>query len=375
MAQAKFCMECGQSLVAGAVATVAPARTPRAAAAGYAVFGAFLLTGLGIWAAVLTPDAPAPRLGGGRPAAGAPAPAGPEQAKVALPAEITKMVGELATKAAAKPDDLGLWTHLGEVYYRTGQFDPAYYPKAIEAFDHVLARDPKRSDAIRGKANVFYDQNEAELAIPLYERYLALKGDDLSVRTDLATMYLYSGDPQKAIAMYKEVLAKDPTFVQAHYNLAAAYHEQGDTDGALAELRTARRHATDERIKQQIDQMIAKLSGAPAPAEAPAVPAVASAPATNDNLTPFQQSVEKQLRAHQILGPRIAELRWTGPGRVEARMRQFPMAQMPPMARTAFEKRLVGFLDEARRQDPVDGEVAIVVVDADSGETMATITP
>ncbi|HWP65171.1 MAG TPA: zinc-ribbon domain-containing protein, partial [Candidatus Limnocylindria bacterium] len=53
---AKFCIECGHALAAGG--SVPPPRPPRAAAAGYAVFGAFLLAGLGIWAAVLTPDAP-----------------------------------------------------------------------------------------------------------------------------------------------------------------------------------------------------------------------------------------------------------------------------------------------------------------------------
>ena len=51
------------------------------------------------------------------------------------------------------------------------------------------------------------------------------------------------------------------------------------------------------------------------------------------------------------------------------------MAQMPPVARAAFEKRMVGYLDDARQAHPVDGEVAIVIVDAGSGETMATITP
>jgi tetratricopeptide (TPR) repeat protein len=371
--QAKFCMECGHGLSAGGVAA-AVARPPRSAT-GMAVFGGFLLVGLGIWAAILTPDPPPPPLGGGRPSAAAPPSPPAEQAKIKLPDEITKMVGELATKAAAKPDDLGVWTHLGEVYYRTAQFDASYYPKALEAFEHVLARDPKNATAIRGKGNVYYDRNEPALAIPLYERYLALKGDDASVRTDLATMHLYAGDAPKAIAMYKDVLAKDPEFVQAHYNLAAAYHEQGNSTAALDELRVARRLATDERIQRQIDQMIAKLSGAPVPPDAsPTAPAAARAPA-DASLTPFQQAVDQQLRAHQILGPRIAELRWTGPGRVEARMREFPMAQMPPVARTAFEKRMVGYLTEARRAHPVDGEVAVVIVDAGSGETMATITP
>jgi tetratricopeptide (TPR) repeat protein len=185
-------------------------------------------------------------------------------------------------------------------------------------------------------------------------------------------MYLYGGDAPKAIAMYKDVLAKDPKFVQAHYNLAATYHEQGDAAAALAELRTARQFATDARVQQQIDQMIAKLSGAPGP---PAAAVAAATPPADASRTPFQQVVEQQLRAHQILGPRIAELRWTGPGTVEARMREFPMAQMPPVARAAFDKRMVGYLDEARQAHPPDGEVAIVIVDAGTGETMATITP
>jgi tetratricopeptide (TPR) repeat protein len=302
----------------------------------------------------------------------APPPAGQT---VELPDEIVKLVGDLAAKAAAKPDDLSLWTHLGEVYSRTAQFDDGYYPKALEAFDHVLERDPKRADAIRGKANVHYDRNEPKQAIPLYERYLALRGDDASVETDLATMHFYDGDTEKAIGMYQAVLKKDPHFVQAHYNLAAAYHRQGNLNGALDELRTARSLATDDRVKEQIDQMIARLSGAPPPAAGGAA-APAPAPAAADEArTPFQREVEAQLRAHQILGPRIVALRWKSAGEVEARMREFPMAQMPPMAREAFEKRVKGYLTDARRDHPVDGPVSLTLADAASGDVMATVTP
>jgi hypothetical protein len=173
--------------------------------------------------------------------------------------------------------------------------------------------------------------------------------------------------------MFKAVLARDPHFVQAHYNLAAAYHDQGDMGAALDELRAARTFATDERVQQQIDQMITKLSGAPAAPAATTEPAVAPSP--DPSRTPFQQAVEQRLRTHDIVGPRIAELRWTAPGVVEARMREFPMAQMPPMARAAFEKRIVGFLTEAQAGHPVDGDLAVVVVDAGSGETMARIAP
>lgn len=370
MPRAKFCMECGQPLAGTAPAASggAPRRTT-----GTVVFGGFLLAGLGIWAAILTPDPPLPPLGGkaGPTAARA---AATTQPTIKLPDEITKMVAELATKAAAKPDDLNVWTHLGEVYYRTAQFDGAYQQKALEAFDHVLARDPKRAEALRGKANVYYDRQEPKLAIPLYERYVELHGEDSSVRTDLATMHFYDGQTEKAIAMFKSVLARDPHFVQAHYNLAAAYHDQGNIDAALEQLRAARKFATDERVQQQIDQMIVKLSGAPTtPPPAPTAPA--AAPSPDPSRTPFQQVVEQRLRTHDIVGPRIAELRWTAPGVVEARMREFPMAQMPPMARAAFEKRIVGFLTEAQVAHPVDGDLAVVVVDAGTSETMARIAP
>ena len=376
--QANFCSACGAPLGGGAPAA-APRRT---SGTGIGVFGAFVIAGLGIWAAILSPEPAPPALGGGAPPpmAGAAAPAMGEKQKVELPPDVVKMVSDLATKAEAKPDDLGLWTHLGEVYYRTAQFDDAYYPKALGAFDHVLERDPKRADALRGKANVYYDQNEPKEAIPLYERYLALKGDDLSARTDLATMYFFDGDVDRAIGMYKAVLAKDPHFVQAHYNLAAAYHQQGDLEGALAELRTAREFATDEQVRGQIDGMIARLSGAPAPASATtanagAPPPAATAPAAPSGETPYQQAVEQALRAHQILGPKIAEVRWPQAGVAEVRLRGFPMDQMPPWMRQQFEQRLAGYMTEARAAHPVDGPLEIALVDAASGATMATVTP
>jgi cytochrome c-type biogenesis protein CcmH/NrfG len=363
--RAKFCSECGTAL-GGAPA---PRARPRSTA-GFAVFGGLLLTGLGIWAAILSPDPPPPPLGATRAGgtAGGGAAAQPQQPRtVPLPEEITKMVADLAAKAASRPDDLPLWVHLGEVYSRTGQFDASYYPKALAAYEHVLAREPKHAEAIRGKANVHYDRNEPKEAIPLFERYLALRGEDASVRTDLATMHFYDGDTEKAIAMYKAVLAKDPGFVQAHYNLAAAYHAQGDVPGALAELRTARGLASDERVRQQIDQMVARLSGAPAGDVPTASPAA--------ERTPFQDTVERELRGHQIVGPRITAIRWTAPGTAEVRVREFPMTAMPPMARAAFDKRMVGYLNEANAAHPVTGERAITIVDATTGEAMATITP
>jgi cytochrome c-type biogenesis protein CcmH/NrfG len=212
---AKFCSECGAALD-GRAAPPSQSSRPgwQVTTGGLTVFGLLLVSGLGIWAAILSPEPPKPAPGRGAgpatAAAGQPdAPAAP----VELPPEVKTFMADLAKKAEAAPEDKDLWLRLGKVYSRAAQLDQSYNPKALAAFEHVLARAPDDREAIRGKADVFYDQGDHKQAIPLFERYLAMAGDDPSARTDLATMYLAAGDGPKAVAVYKDVIAKHPTFL------------------------------------------------------------------------------------------------------------------------------------------------------------------
>src|SRR5262249_61246543 len=87
-------------------------------------------------------------------------PADPDQTAAAppleLPAEVKTFIDDLAKKADAAPDDKDLWLRLGKVYERAAQLDSSYQPKAMAAFEHVLARDPDNPDAIHAKPDVFY---------------------------------------------------------------------------------------------------------------------------------------------------------------------------------------------------------------------------
>ncbi len=372
---AKFCSECGVSLSGG--------RAPRETgwqftSTGGLVLGLFLVAGLAIWTAILsrTPPKPAPGSGGGQRTAaanaGAPAAAGlpPDHPKVplALPDEVKTFIADLTKRAKENPQDLVLWSRLGQVEYRASQLDTTHYPAALAAFQHVLEQDPKNVDAIRGVANVHYDREEHKEAIPYYERYLALRPDDLSARTDLGTMYLYAGDPTRAVATYRDVLQRDPKFLQAHYNLAVTQHQQGDDAAALEELHTARGLATDEGARKQIDDMIAELGGGPPPSE------TAEAAPSGGGATPFQAAVERSLRAHQIIGPKIARFEWSGPGTGKLLLANFPMDAMPPVARAKFDERLSSILKDAGAAS-VEGPVKLEIVDAASGTVMATATP
>jgi cytochrome c-type biogenesis protein CcmH/NrfG len=357
-------MECGLSLEG-------LARAPRGGwqptLTGGLVFGSFVVLGLGIWTSILTPDPPKPKPSGPvAAAAGVAAPAAPAK-PIELPEEVKRAVGNLAARAEDRPEELDLWVHLGEVYYRTAQLDPAYYPKAIAAFDHVLAREPDRMEALRGKGNVHYDRKETTAAIELYERYLRQKPDDPTVQTDLATMYLFDGDGERAFATYRAVIAAHPDFLQAHYNLAAAYHQQGDAEAALAELQIARRLAKDDDLRSSIDDMIGRLQAETA------VAAVGAAPASPRS--PFQEAVEASLREHQILGPRITRIEWPEPGAARVLVGSFPMEHMPDAVRQTFEQRLTGYLTSAREAHPIEGAIHVTLVDAESGRELTSVSP
>ena len=371
---AKFCSECGSPLD-GRVAPASAVPRWQLTTGGLAVFGLLLVSGLGVWTAILTPEPPKPAPGrgpSGAATAAAGQPDGPAQ-PMELPAEVKSFIADLAKKADAAPEDVDVWMRLGRVYSRAAQLDPSYGAKALAAFDHVLARDPNDREALHGKADVFYDRGDHQQAIPLFERYLTLAGDDPSASTDLATMYLSAGDAPKAIAMYKDVIAQHPDFLQAQYNLAVSYAQLGDSDEALAWFKKARALAPDDKVRGQIDQMMARLTGEtppPAATGAGAIPAVASSARS-----PFQQDVEKRLRAAPIMGERIVRIDWSGAGSARVGVQNFPMNGMPDEVRGKFTDRLTQELHAAARANPPGGEVRLEIADAGSGEVMATVAP
>ena len=371
---AKFCSECGSRLDGRAAPASAAARW-QVTSGGLGVFGLLLAAGLGVWAAILTPEPPKPAPGrgpSGTTAAAAGQPDAPAQ-PMELPAEVKGFIADLAKKADAAPEDREVWLRLGKVYARAAQLDPSYDAKAIAAFDHVLARDQNDREALHGKADVFYDRGDHQQAIPLFERYLALAGDDPSARTDLATMYLSAGDAPKAIAMYKDVIAHHPDFLQAQYNLAVSYAQLGDSDEALAWFKKARALAPDDKVRGQIDQMMARLTGETPPVAAEgtgAAPEVASG-----DRSPFQQDVEKRLRAAPIMGERIVRIDWSGPASARVGVRNFPMNGMPEEVRGKFTDRLKQELAAAAKANAPGGDVRLDIADADSGTVMATIAP
>ena len=366
---AKFCIECGTPLAGGA-ARATGRGTWQFTSAGIAVLTFFVVGGLGIWAAVLSPSPPTPGPGraAGRPAppaqvtAQADLPADHPKVPIQLPAEVKTFIDDLAKKASAAPDDVATWGRLAQVYYRTAQVDSSYYEKARGAFEHVLARDKDNADALRGLGSIHFELDEPTEAVAVYGRYLALKPDDQTVRTALGASYVSAGELDKGIALFRDVIAKKPDTWPAHYYLGVALDQQGEHEAGLAAIEKAREMAPEDSVRTQIDGTLARMRGTPPP--------VAAAPRT-----PFQSDVEKAFRGHQIMGPRIVRFEWTTPGTGRVLVQNFPMAAMPDEVKQKFTGRLADVLRDAAKAHPPGDPVKVDIADASSGDTMATIRP
>jgi cytochrome c-type biogenesis protein CcmH/NrfG len=301
---------------------------------------------------------------------------------IAIPAEVKTFIDDLAKKASAAPNDVATWGRLAQVYYRTAQIDPSYYDKAKSAFGHVLEIDPKNTDALRGLGSVHFELEEPEDAIRIYTRYLAEKPDDLTVRTALGASYVSAGKFDKAVGILRDVIAKKPDTWPAHYYLGIALDQQGDTAAGLASVKHARELTTEDGVRAQMDDTIARMSGQPPPsrtADAGGVPDATGAgeaaqPLAAD-LTPFQSDVEKAFRGSQIMGPKIVRFEWPAPGAGRALMSNFPMAAMPEPVKQKFTQRLSDALRDAAKANPPGGSVQVEIADSASGEVMATVVP
>jgi tetratricopeptide (TPR) repeat protein len=389
MPGAKFCVGCGTPVTApaasaaGAVAGPAATgamRTALAPASGAArasshftpafavVFAAIFAIGLGATAFIMRQQ---PRrehalatAAAGTGAAGNLPPGHPEVIKI--PDEARKFIDDLKAKADAAPNDVAAWDRFGDAAERAAMFDPSYYPKAEDAYAHVLKLDPDNLAALRGVGNIDYDRRRYDEAIAAYEHYLSRKPDDSRVRTDLGTMYLSSGNPDVAIVQYKKVVAAHPDFFEAYFNLGVAYAEMENKPVARGYFQKARTLAPDDKARGEIDQMLATIGAKGAAGE--------SAVAVGGNAATFRGAFEQMARGLAIAGPKVHGVQWTDDQHARLLMDDFPMDQMPPFADARFLGDLKSGTSDAMRSHHVRGPVTIEIADASSNRVMQSVT-
>jgi tetratricopeptide (TPR) repeat protein len=302
----------------------------------------------------------------------------PGHPPIEIPQQVRDAIRDLRAKAEAAPDDLATWKHLAEVQYRAGQLDPSFLADAAAAYRHVLEREPDNLDAMRNLGNVAFDQNQPDIAAGYYQQYLKIKPDDLNVRTDLGTMYLSGGKTDEAIREYDAVMQADPKFFQAQFNLAIAYRTLGDEQKMQAALEKASTLATDDRSRDQVNQLQARLKGVPPPPPMGGSDAVAGAPAQvaapGGAAGTFHTDAEAIFRQNPILGPKVGRIEWQGPDSARVYVHDFPMDQMGDAMRSMFVDRMRGRIKEKKQTYNLTETARFEVIDEPSGRVMETIT-
>jgi len=335
---------------------------------GLVVFSLYLLIGTGLWVFVLRSQpvsAPAASSGEGQASTGGSA-LPQEHPQVSLPEEAKKLLTQLAEKANAAPQDIKTWKTLAEAQARAARLDSSYRSAAFSSYRHVLELAPNDLEALRGVGNIYYDFEEYAKAIDYYKKYLALSPEDANVRTDLGTMYLYTNDTDRAIAEYQTVITQKPEFFQAYFNMGIAYQERGESDKAQQTLARAKALTTDKNIQARIDQVIAQFGGTTSPTPATASTATAAR-------SPFQQTVERLFRSHEIMGPRVSRIEWPAPAEAHVFFQNFPMSAMPQEVRERFLGKLRTQVTDAKNANSISATTKIELIDADTNQVMETI--
>jgi Flp pilus assembly protein TadD len=373
--EVRFCSQCGAKVVSGAsfcvecgtgVGTAGKPARHASSAGRYApvivVVSVIVVVGTAASIGFFSPK-PAPSVPGRQPAASTTPAQMPEgHPPIAIPDDVKQTIRDMAKSAEARPEDLELWKRLAEVQYRAGQIDPTYLPEAQISFQHVLDRQPDNTDALRNLGNIAFDREQPDKASDYYRRYLALKPADPNVETDLATMQLALGKTDVAIAGYQKVIAANPTFFQARFNLGLAYHRAGKLNEAVAALQEARPLAPDDRARQQLEQVLARMQGS-------------DAVATGESSPPsLRAGIEGFFRKHQIIGPKIDRFDWEGERTVRVLLHDFPIEAMPEFVRKQMVDRISGQIKEQKAAVAVTDPVTVQLVDSASAKVMETVT-
>jgi tetratricopeptide (TPR) repeat protein len=138
--------------------------------------------------------------------------------------------------------------------------------------------DPKNAAVRTELANLYFNAERFEQAIPLYEAVLKLTPRDVNASTDLGVCYYYTQQDDRALAQFDHSLSIDPKHVKTLFNqgIVRAFGKQdltSATESWQKVLAIAPDSEEGKRAKQIIDGLRNGHSGANGQPGAPVPPA------------------------------------------------------------------------------------------------------
>lgn len=115
-----------------------------------------------------------------------------------------------------------------------GKFDDAGH-----ILEQIVAAKPDYAEAVNYLAGVRYNQRRLPDALELTNRAVELEPESASIRNNLATLYLETGDVEASIKTYREAFHLDPTHPDPLMNLGRMLWAIDSHDEALVLLKKA----------------------------------------------------------------------------------------------------------------------------------------
>jgi tetratricopeptide (TPR) repeat protein len=124
---------------------------------------------------------------------------------------------ELSDKVRVMPErNAEDWFALALQY----EADPEAQTQAIDAYQRVLAIDPKHLDALINVGMLFYEQGELESAAGSFLRAVAVEGKSAVAHFNLGSVLEELGQLEASRKHLRIAVRLDPNHADAHYNLA-----------------------------------------------------------------------------------------------------------------------------------------------------------
>jgi len=111
---------------------------------------------------------------------------------------------------------------------------PPVNPEDLTRLEATVRNEPTNLQALVALGNLYFDSNQFQKAIDVYERSLAIDPKNPDVLTDLGVMYRAIKDYDRAVKQFREAARLDPSHKNSRFNLGIVLqHDKKDIQGAL----------------------------------------------------------------------------------------------------------------------------------------------